>query len=228
MRDDMKAPFKALLLALALGACAPQAWSDEPARILPAPTLDASAAAARQTAILAGGCFWGVEGVFEHVRGVISVRSGYAGGTARTANYDAVSSGRTDHAEAVEIVFDPRVISYGEILRLFFSVATDPTQLNRQGPDVGPQYRSNIFAADTEQARVASAYIAQLNAARAFSRPIVTRVDALERFYPAEDYHQDFVARNPRNAYIVAHDLPKIANLRRLFPDRYREAQARS
>jgi peptide-methionine (S)-S-oxide reductase len=210
-----------LALAVALGACAP-ASADEAPRLLPAPTADMPAAATQtERAVLAGGCFWGVEGVFERVRGVTSVRSGYSGGRRDDATYAAVSAGRTDHAEAVEIVYDPRVISYGQILRIFFSVATDPTQLNRQGPDVGRQYRSNIFAVNAEQARVARAYIAELNAANAFSRPIVTRVDAFTRFYPAESYHQDFLRRNPRHPYIVRHDLPKIAALQRFFPQTY-------
>jgi peptide-methionine (S)-S-oxide reductase len=212
---------KPLLLALSLAACAPQAWSDEPARVVTAPAIDAAASTqTSQTAVLAGGCFWGLEGVFEHVRGVRSVRSGYAGG-ARSASYEEVSTGTTGHAESVEITYDPRVISYGQLLRIYFSVATDPTQLNRQGPDHGTQYRGNIFATDANQARVARAYIAQLNAAHAFSAPIVTRVDPLTRFYPAEDYHQNYLSLHPMQPYIVFNDAPKIENLRRLFPDRY-------
>jgi peptide-methionine (S)-S-oxide reductase len=187
---------------------------------MPAPRVDVQQTA-QQTAVLAGGCFWGLEGVFEHVRGVERVRSGYAGGDARRANYGAVTTGTTGHAEAVEIVFDPRVISYGEILRIYFSVATDPTQLNRQGPDVGTQYRGVIFYANPEQERVARAYVAQLSEARVFARPIVTRIDALTRFFPAEGYHQNYLWAHTRQPYIVQHDLPKIENLRRLFPDRY-------
>lgn len=214
----------AAALTLATIACAPAAMSDEPARVVPAPAINTPASTATtETAVLAGGCFWGLEGVYEHVRGVRSVRSGYAGGTARTATYDQVSGGNTGHAESVEIVFDPRVISYGEILRIFFSVATDPTQLNRQGPDHGTQYRSNIFTSNAAQARVAAAYIAQLNAARTFANPIVTRVDPLTRFYAAEDYHQDYLSQHPDQPYIVVNDLPKIENLRRLFPRLYTE-----
>ncbi|MDX2274080.1 MAG: peptide-methionine (S)-S-oxide reductase MsrA [Hyphomonadaceae bacterium] len=213
---------KALACAMAIAACAPPALSEEPARLMPAPRADVAAqGAASQTAVLAGGCFWGLEGVFEHVRGVERVRSGYAGGDARRANYSDVTTGTTGHAESVEIVFDPRVISYGEILRIYFSVATDPTQLNRQGPDVGTHYRGAIFYANAEQERVARAYVAQLTAARAFSNPIVTRIDPLTRFFPAEDYHQDYLWSHTRQPYIVINDLPKIENLRRLFPDRY-------
>jgi peptide-methionine (S)-S-oxide reductase len=183
----------------------------------------AKAAGALQTAVLAGGCFWGIEGVYEHVRGVRKVISGYAGGEQSTAHYDEVSSGRTGHAESVEITFDPQEISYGEILRIFFSVAHDPTQLNRQGPDTGTQYRSAIFYADDTQRDIAKGYIAQLNDTGLFKRAIVTRVDPLERFYPAESYHQDFIAKNPRYPYVVYNDLPKIRNLKQVFPDRYRE-----
>jgi peptide-methionine (S)-S-oxide reductase len=188
---------------------------------MPAPAVDAAASAAPQTAVLAGGCFWGLEGVFEHVRGVTRVRSGYAGGDARRANYEDVSSGSSGHAESVEIVFDPRVVSYGEILRIYFSVATDPTQLNRQGPDTGTQYRGVIFYANADQERVARAYVAQLSQAHLFEGPIVTRIDPLTRFFPAEDYHQNYLSSHTTQPYIVRNDLPKIANLRRLFPDRY-------
>lgn len=176
-----------------------------------------------QTVVLAGGCFWGIEGVYEHVLGVRKVVSGYAGGEASTAHYDDVSSGRTGHAEAVEITFDPQQVPYGEILRIFFSVAHDPTQLNRQGPDSGTQYRSAIFYADDTQRDVAKAYIDQLNESGLFRRAIVTRIDPLQRFYPAESYHQDFIAKNPRDPYVVFNDLPKIRNLKQLFPELYRE-----
>ena len=214
------------LFACTLAACAPSAWSDEPAHVLPMPTVDMPASHdTRQTAVLAGGCFWGMEGVFEHVRGVISARSGYAGGNATLANYELVSTGTTGNAESVEIVFDPRVISYGQILRIYFSVATDPTQLNRQGPDSGTQYRGDIFTANADQARVARAYIAQLTTARAFSRPIVTRVDALTRFVPAEAYHQNYLSLHPDQPYIVFNDLPKVRNLQRLYPNYYAEAR---
>lgn len=208
-----------LVLALAIGACAPAASGDEAPRLAPAAAVDVPAGGStRQTAVFAGGCFWGVEGVFERVRGVVSVRSGYAGGSAADADYGRVSSGRTGHAEAVEIVYDPRVVTYGQLLRIFFSVVHDPTQLNRQGPDHGPQYRSHIFTLDDDQGRAARAYIAQLDAAGVYPSPIVTRVDPLPRFYPAEAYHQNFMAENPRHPYIVMHDAPKIAALERFFP----------
>jgi peptide-methionine (S)-S-oxide reductase len=176
-----------------------------------------------QTAVLAGGCFWGVQGVYQYTKGVKKVLSGYSGGDRSTAQYEKVGTGRTGHAESVEIVFDPKEISYGEILRIYFSVAHDPTQVDRQGPDVGTQYRSAIFYADAQQKRIADAYIAQLDKARTFRRPIVTRVDPLKGFYAAEAYHQDFLILNPSYPYIVINDLPKIVNLKRLFPEQYRE-----
>ncbi len=176
-----------------------------------------------QTAVLAGGCFWGVQGVYQHVRGVQRVLSGYSGGSKATADYDTVSRGGTKHAESVEIRFDPSELSYGEILQIYFSVVHDPTQLNRQGPDTGTQYRSSIFYVDESQKRIAQAYIAQLEKSKVFGRPIVTRVDALEGFYPAEGYHQDFLLKNPTYPYIVINDLPKIENLKKVFPARYRE-----
>jgi peptide-methionine (S)-S-oxide reductase len=198
--------------------------SGEAATVLPAPALDnPKAAGPMQTAVLAGGCFWGVQGVYQYTRGVKQVLSGYSGGDKSTAEYEKVGSGRTGHAESVQIVFDPREISYGEILRIYFSVAHDPTQLNRQGPDVGTQYRSEIFYADAQQKRVAEGYIAQLEKARVFRKPIVTRVEPLKGFYPAEAYHQDFLLLNPAYPYIVINDLPKIANLKRLFPGQYRD-----
>ncbi len=198
--------------------------SGEAAVVVPAPALDnPKGAGATQTAVLAGGCFWGVQGVYQYTRGVKKVLSGYSGGDRSTAEYEKVGTGRTGHAESVEIVFDPKEISYGEILRIYFSVAHDPTQLDRQGPDVGTQYRSAIFYADAQQKRIAEAYIAQLDKARVFRKPIVTRVDALKGFYPAEAYHQDFMILNPRYPYIVINDLPKVANLKRLFPEQYRE-----
>jgi peptide-methionine (S)-S-oxide reductase len=198
--------------------------SGEAATVLPAPALDnPKAAGPMQTAVLAGGCFWGVQGVYQYTRGVKQVLSGYSGGDKSTAEYEKVGSGRTGHAESVQIVFDPREISYGEILRIYFSVAHDPTQLNRQGPDVGTQYRSEIFYTDAQQKRVAEGYIAQLEKARVFRKPIVTRVEPLKGFYPAEAYHQDFLLLNPAYPYIVINDLPKIANLKRLFPGQYRD-----
>ena len=212
----------ALLMALQVSAGSP-AFA-EVVVLVPVPEADnAKASGALQTAVLAGGCFWGIEGVYEHVRGVSKVLSGYAGGEKNTAHYDAVSSGRTGHAEAVEVTFDPQEISYGEILRIFFSVAHDPTQLNRQGPDTGTQYRSAVFYADDTQRDIAKGYIAQLNESGLFKRAIVTRIDPLERFYPAESYHQDFIAKNPRYPYVVFNDLPKIRNLKKVFPEIYRE-----
>jgi len=200
------------------------ARTGEPAVALPAPAIDnPKAAGPLQTAVIAGGCFWGVQGVFQHTKGVKRALSGYSGGEKSSADYEKVGSGRTGHAESVQIVFDPKEISYGDILRIYFSVAHDPTELNRQGPDVGTQYRSAIFYGDASQQRIAQAYIDQLQKARAFARPIVTRVDPLKGFYPAEAYHQDFLVRNPTYPYIVINDLPKIANLKRLLPDQYRE-----
>jgi peptide-methionine (S)-S-oxide reductase len=171
--------------------------------------------------VLAGGCFWGVQGVYEHVRGVKKVIAGYAGGSSATAQYETVSSGTTGHAESVEIVFDPAQISYGQILQIAFSVVHDPTQLNRQGPDVGTQYRSAVFYTDDTQRRIAEAYISQLEKAAVFSRPIVTRVDPLKGFYAAEDYHQDYLVHNPEVPYIAMFDVPKVDNFKRMFPDLY-------
>ena len=198
--------------------------ADEAAVLAPAPAVDQPMAPGElQTAVLAGGCFWGVQGVFQHVKGVVQVLAGYSGGEKATAIYEVVSTGETGHAESVQIKFDPAQISYGEILRIFFSVAHDPTELDRQGPDEGTQYRSAIFYSDGSQQRIAQAYIAQLDHAGIFSGPIVTRVDPLKGFFPAEAYHQDFLVHNPTYPYIVFNDLPKIANLKRLFPDVYRD-----
>jgi peptide-methionine (S)-S-oxide reductase len=197
----------------------------EEARLVPPPAVPASAAPANaptEVAVLAGGCFWGVQGVFQHLKGVTRVESGYAGGDRSTAEYERVSDGDTGHAESVRIAFDPRQVSFGQLLQVYFSVAHDPTQLNRQGPDTGTQYRSEIFAQNPQQVQVAKDYIAQLEAARTFPRPIVTRVEPNKSFYAAESYHQDFLTRNPHNPYIVINDLPKVANLQRLFPELYR------
>src|SRR5579885_390208 len=191
--------------------------------VIPAPAEDVVPGhEATETAVLAGGCFWGVQGVFQHVEGVKNAVSGYAGGDKKTAVYETVGSGATGHAESVKITFDPRKISYGKILQIYFSVAHDPTQLNRQGPDHGTQYRSAIFPLNAEQAKVAKAYIAELDRAKAFHAPIVTRIEPGREFYPAEDYHQDFLALHPHYPYIVINDLPKVAALKRLFPDVYR------
>jgi peptide-methionine (S)-S-oxide reductase len=193
------------------------------ARVVPPPVVDAGAAQQpSEVAILAGGCFWGVQGVYQHLKGVSNAVSGYAGGEMRNPTYRAVTTGTTGHAESVRVTFDPRQISYGRILQVFFSVVHDPTQLDRQGPDVGPQYRSAILPVNFEQARVAQAYIAQLNQARAFHAGIVTKIEPGQTFYPAEEYHQDFMTKNPNHPYIVYHDLPKIDDFKRLFPDLYR------
>jgi peptide-methionine (S)-S-oxide reductase len=196
--------------------------SAESAKVVPPPAVDASAGPAAEVAVLAGGCFWGVQGVFQHVDGVTSAVSGYAGGDKATAAYDQVTSGRTGHAEAVRITYDPRKISYGRILQIYFSVAHDPTQLNRQGPDVGTQYRSTIFPANDEQARVAKAYIDQLEQAHVWRGKVVTTIEPGKPFYPAEAYHQDYMTLNPRQPYIAMHDLPKVDSLKRLFPQAYR------
>ena len=190
---------------------------------LPAPAVDIPAAAAKgpQTAVFAGGCFWGVEAVFRHVKGVSSAVSGYAGGAANTADYHMVGSGTTGHAESVKVTYDPTQVSYGQLLKVFFSVAHDPTQLNRQGPDSGTQYRSAIFTTSDEQKRVAQAYVAQLDKAKVFGRAIVTEVVALPAFFPAESYHQNYLALHPTQPYIVFNDLPKLANLKTQFPDLY-------
>ncbi len=194
----------------------------EPAHKIPAPAIDEPVGAASETVVLAGGCFWGVQGVFQHVKGVTSAVSGYAGGAKDKAEYETVSTGRTGHAELVKVTFDPRQISYGRILQIYFSVAHDPTELNRQGPDDGTQYRSAIFPADAEQARVAKDYIAQLDKEHVFGASVVTKIEPGKPFFPAEAYHQDFLALNPRYPYIVINDLPKIANLQKLYPDFYR------
>jgi len=195
----------------------------EDAVTLPAPALDEQPGQkTSEVAVLAGGCFWGVQGVFQHVKGVTNAVSGYAGGEKTTAEYEVVSTGRTGHAESVQITYDPRAISYGRLLQVYFSVAHDPTQLNRQGPDTGTQYRSAIFPRDSEQAKIAQAYIAQLDAAHAFHGKIVTKIEPDRPFFPAEDYHQDFLTLHPTYPYIVFNDLPKIEALKRVFPDLYR------
>jgi peptide-methionine (S)-S-oxide reductase len=213
----------AAVMAIAIAAIAPACSASEQAVALPAPTLDTPSTAATETAILAGGCFWGVQAVFQHTRGVTGAVSGYAGGTTRSPVYDEVSGGQTGHAESVQVTFDPKQVSYGEILRIFFSVAHDPTQLNRQGPDTGTQYRSAIFTTSDSQKAVATAYIAQLDKSGVFGRKIVTKVQPAGRFWPAEAYHQDYATRHPDNPYIAINDLPKIAALKRLFPDHFRD-----
>jgi len=205
---------------LATTACTAKAGSGAP---VPAPALDAKRAsvAAKETAVVAGGCFWGIQAVFQHVKGVISATSGYSGGSAKTAEYEVVSTGETGHAESVQIVFDPSQITYGELLRVFFSVAHDPTELNRQGPDEGTQYRSSIFYISAEQKQIAEAYIAQLDKAGVFPHRIVTQVVPLQAFYPAEGYHQNYAAMHPNQPYIMFNDAPKVEHLRQEFPDLY-------
>ena len=217
--------------AIALAVIAPLAALSRPSSHSPIAVPEAAvtslpAAPGLQTIVLAGGCFWGIEAVFEHIKGVTDAVSGYAGGTKEQADYETVSTGTTGHAESVKVTFDPTKVSLEKLLEVFFSVATDPTQLNRQGPDVGPQYRSVIFFADEEQARVARAYIDQLTKAKVYPRPIVTQVVKLQGFYPAEDYHQNFAERNPTYPYIVYNDAPKVANLKKQFPDLYRQETA--
>jgi peptide-methionine (S)-S-oxide reductase len=192
---------------------------------VPSPAVDASVAKAsgQESAVFAGGCFWGIQAVFQHVKGVISATSGYSGGEAKTAEYETVSTGRTGHAESVRVVYDPSQVTYGELLRVFFSVAHDPTELNRQGPDEGTQYRSVIFYNSDEQKKIADAYIAQLDNSKVFRNHIVTQVVPLKGFYPAEAYHQNYAANHPMNMYIVVNDAPKVGNLRKEFPELYTE-----
>jgi peptide-methionine (S)-S-oxide reductase len=196
--------------------------ASEAVRVVSAPVVNIHAPAGKAVAVLAGGCFWGLEGVFDHVAGVTNVVSGYAGGKAATAHYEVVSTGLTGHAESVRVTYDPAKVSYGQLLRIYFSVATDPTQLNHQEPDSGTQYRGTIFAQSPEQAKVAAAYIAQLNRVKAYPAPVVTTVETGKAFYPAEDYHQNFLARNPTYPYIVVNDMPKVAALKKLFPAQYK------
>src|SRR6202795_1290049 len=219
-----RSPFSRLsLCAAALGALMITAFAVGPTRaaeeavIIPVPAVDAQVAGGIQTAVLAGGCFWGVQGVFQHTAGVVNAVSGYAGGSKMTADYNMVSTGSTGHAESVQIKYNPNKISYGKILQIFFSVAHDPTQLNRQGPDSGTQYRSAIFTTSDEQKKVADAYIAQLNGAKVFARPIVTEVVTLPAFYDAEPYHQDYLTLHPSHTYIAYNDIPKVEHLKKLF-----------
>lgn len=199
----------------------PQAVA-EAAKLVPPPTQDVPTGnAAEATAVFAGGCFWGVQGVFQHVKGVKSAVSGYAGGNKASASYPVVSSGTTGHAESVKVTYDPRQVSYGELLRIYFSVVADPTTLNRQGPDEGPQYRGALFTMDEGQAKVAQAYIDQLQGAHVFASPIVTKVTPFRGFYPAEAYHQNYLTRHPDDPYIAYNDIPKVEALKSLFPDKY-------
>jgi peptide-methionine (S)-S-oxide reductase len=213
----------AMILTVLAGTLACQAGNGTTAAV-PAPASDEAkaSAAAKQTAVVAGGCFWGIQAVFQHVKGVVSATSGYSGGTVKGPDYETVSSGQTGHAESVQIVYDPSQVTYGELLRVFFSVALDPTEVNRQGPDEGTQYRSLIFYGNDEQKRIAEAYIAQLDQAKVFRRPIATQVVALKAFYPAEAYHQNYATMHPNDTYIMFNDAPKVANLRREFPEMWK------
>jgi peptide-methionine (S)-S-oxide reductase len=211
---------KRILFSVLIGAVGLSCGAETINRAIPAPAVDSADAVG--PAVLAGGCFWGMQGMFEHVRGVTKVVAGYSGGAADTAHYQMVGTETTGHAESVEITFDPKQITYGQLLQLYFSVAHDPTELNRQGPDRGPSYRSEIFYATPEQERVARAYVAQLTKANIFKSPIVTKIEPLRGFYAAEDYHQDYLIHNPMQPYIVYNDLPKIDDLKRFFPDVYR------
>ena len=210
-----------------LAVVAASMWSQRPAsaedmKVVPPPTLDVQASPVRtEKAVFAGGCFWGVQGVFQHVKGVRGAVSGYSGGAKATASYEVVSSGETGHAEAVEVTYDPTQVSYGKLLQIFFSVVTDPTQLDAQGPDEGTQYRSNIFATTPEQSKVAATYVQQLQKAHVYAAPIVTKVTPLQAFYPAEGYHQNYLQLHPTNGYILANDIPKVEGLKKLFPHDY-------
>jgi len=222
----MSSSLARILAVLLLGttlACSAATAADSAVATIPNPIVDAPRATAKgeQVAVFAGGCFWGVEAVFQHVKGVTNVTAGYSGGSAQTANYETVSTGETGHAEAVRITYDPSQVSYGQLLKVFFAVAHDPTELNRQGPDTGTQYRSAIFYTNEEQKRVANAYIEQLNKSKAFASPVVTQVAALNAYYKAEAHHQDYAVHHPDDAYIVYNDLPKVENLRKQLPELY-------
>lgn len=210
------------VLALSWFVAVPSRASEE-AFIIPPPASDIKATGDLKTLVLAGGCFWGVQGVYQHTIGVTNAVSGYAGGLARTANYDTVGRGTTGHAEAVQITYDPKKVSFGKLLQIYFSVVHDPTQLNRQGPDSGTQYRSTVFTSDPEERKVVESYIAQLNAAKVYRSSIATTLEPLQGFYPAEDYHQDYLTLNPNKPYIVFNDMPKIENLKKVFAENYRE-----
>jgi peptide-methionine (S)-S-oxide reductase len=230
MRATLKSRLKSWSLPIALAAVAGvlvmghlPAHAD-PAVAVPAPVFSPPDTTTSETATLSGGCFWGMQGVYEHVKGVTHVVAGYTGGAENTAQYEIVSTGATGHAESIQITFDPKIISYGQILQIYFSVAADPTQLNFQGPDSGTQYRSEIWTAGPAQQKIATSYIAQLTVAHVFSAPIVVRVDAAKPFYQAESYHQDFLVRNPGYPYIAVNDVPKVQNLQQFFPGLYQAA----
>jgi len=218
-------PIFALLVLVFLVSFPRITASSRPNTAFPRPALDSPVASARgqETAVLSAGCFWGVQAVYKHTRGVLSATSGYTGGNAETAHYEMVSTGNTGHAESVKVVFDPSQITYGQILMIFFAVAHNPTELNKQGPDWGSQYRSSVFYTSPDQKQIAEAYIAQLDAAKIYPQKIVTQVVAFKEFFPAEKDHQDYVKRHPDNPYIVINDLPKLASLKKQFPELYRE-----
>ena len=224
MKNSVFSKLALIVAVMGLSGCvAGIGAAAEKARAVPVPTTDEQpSTAGPEVAVFAGGCFWGVQGVFQHVKGVTSAVSGYAGGEKRTAEYEVVSSGTTGHAESVQVTYDPRQITYGRLLQIYFSVAHDPTELNRQGPDYGTQYRSAIFPTNDEQARIAAAYIAQLGEAKVFSSKVVTKIEPGRAFYPAEGYHQDYLDHNPTSPYIAFNDLPKIDDLKHVFPDLYR------
>lgn len=223
VKPILAAVLGAAVLAVGLQGMRPSARAETVAGALPPPALDITpTGAGLQTAVFAGGCFWGVQAVFQHVAGVREALSGYAGGTVADPSYERVSGGATGHAESVRVIFDPAQVSYGKLLQIFFSVALDPTEVDRQGPDVGTQYRSELFVADPEQERVARAYVAQLEAAHVFSAPIATRIDPAGAFYPAEAYHQDYLTLHPNEPYIAFNDLPKVAHLEAWFPQNWR------
>jgi peptide-methionine (S)-S-oxide reductase len=226
LRSALRSSWPVLALVLTVGVLALRfgigTSQAESATVIPAPAVDPQSTAPSATIVLAGGCFWGVQGVFQHVEGVTSAVSGYDGGEKATAQYEQVGSGSTGHAESVRVTYDPSKVSLGKLLQIYFSVAHDPTELNRQGPDTGPQYRSTIFPATEEQATVAKAYIAQLDQAHVFPKKIVTTIEPGKTFYPAEGYHQDYLTLHPNQPYIAINDLPKVANLKRLFADSYR------
>ncbi|HTR47067.1 MAG TPA: peptide-methionine (S)-S-oxide reductase MsrA [Verrucomicrobiae bacterium] len=220
MTRSIKFPLVILVAGVAIFAAV--AWSGAGgAAKLPDPKVDENAAKGKETVVLAGGCFWGIQAVFEHVKGVTSATAGYSGGTVKTPGYEEVSSGTTGHAESVEVVYDPSQVTFGQLLKVFFSVAHDPTELNRQGPDFGTQYRSAIFFTTQDQERIARAYVDQLTAAKTFPNPIVTQIMPMKGFYRAEDYHQDYAVHHPDNPYIMINDLPKVANLKKEFPQIY-------
>jgi len=222
MKISLWSTIAVIVFGLAIFAMAPGPSSAETATVVPAPAIDETASAATETAVFAGGCFWGVQGVFQHVEGVKNAVSGYAGGSKENAEYEKVGSGRTGHAESVKVTYDPAKITYGRLLQIYFSVAHDPTELNRQGPDTGTQYRSTIFPENDEQAKVAKAYIDQLNVANTFKKKLATTIEPAKPFYAAEAYHQDYLTLNPRQPYIVYNDLPKVEALKQMFPTVYR------